>query len=189
MEETHAAVLRHEEAEQQDEAAVHEDELHLVGEDHRAQAAAVDVEHAQHRGGHDPRRRGSTEHRSEQRAQHEHVGGGRRVHEHRERAHEGGAPAVGALEQVGEGEQLALAGALRQEPREQRRAHVVGHAEHEPVRDPVAPRELADAEDAAVEARDQRRHERGQRDAAHGHEVVLGRGLRAQRADPDRSER
>jgi hypothetical protein len=53
------------------------------------------------------------EHRGEQRAEHQHVGGGRVADEHGERAHERGGAAVVAVEQVGNGVERRLARAAR----------------------------------------------------------------------------
>ena len=166
------AVLRHQEDEQEREAEVHEDELHLVGEDHGAQPALVDVEDRQQRRRQDAGRQRQAEHGGEQRAEHEHVGGGLRHDEHRERAHERRPAAVGAVEQVGQRVEPGVPRALREEDGEEQRADVVGHAEDQPVGEPVAPRVLAHAEDAAVPGGDQRGDQRGQRDAPSGHEVV-----------------
>ena len=83
QQERQPAVLREQEAEHHHEAAVHEHELHLVGEHDRAQAAAVDVEHRQHRGRDHARHERRAEHGGEQRAEHEHVRRRRGLHEHR----------------------------------------------------------------------------------------------------------
>jgi len=69
-EERQRAVARHQEGEQHREAQVHEHELHLVGEDHGPQAAALDVEDREDAGGQHARRQRQREHGREERAQH-----------------------------------------------------------------------------------------------------------------------
>ena len=171
---THPAESGRQVGQRDGEPEVHEDELHVVGVHDRAHPPAEGVRRGkegpdEHRGHELP-----SEDQLEQDPDHEDVGCGGRKDLDDPRAQEGRGSAVGPVQLVRHGVELGASRAAREEDREERRADVIGNAEHDPVGDAVPVRVLPHPEHASVPGRDERGHEGGQGQRA-PHEEILHR--------------
>jgi hypothetical protein len=158
--------------EDEEEAGEHAGHLEPVGRDVRGQAAAPHESDRQGRGRRHGERRRQAGQVREQPPRHQHLVGRAGEQEHQRRAEQRHAPPVGGLQMVGDGEPVRRAHLPREEDGVERREHVVRQRHHRPVGEAAAPGELADAEHAAVEGRDQGGDEGGQRERARGEHVI-----------------